>query len=171
MTDKYSSFFEELAKPTTPTKKSENDKQIYNPIARQQEAEQQQRAVHQAHQEAILKAGQLRDKITKGVQEAKEPLFLLLQAIECISLITGDNLYLEQNEANLIAIYGIGLQHTAPLKLELEQVTGRLTMLNRSQLTQTETTETLQRIKTAIKAHERRQAELIELIANSKLIS
>lgn len=79
---------------------------IYNPLGKQREAEQQQMAVYTAYQEAIIKSGTLRSDLTKGIQEGQDPCSLLLKAIECISLITGDKVFYDINYKNIKLICG-----------------------------------------------------------------
>ena len=74
---------------------------IYNPTASQRDAEAKQNAVWKAYQEAISKAGQLMNEITKGVQSGENTEDLLLKAIECISLTTGDKVFYEINKDKL----------------------------------------------------------------------
>jgi len=66
-----------------------------------EDAMAKQLEVYAAHQDAIIKAGQLTSDITKGIQSGEKPEILLLKAIECISLITGDKLFYELNKGNL----------------------------------------------------------------------
>ena len=76
-----------------------NDTQcIYNPVA-------QQRAVYAAYQDAIIKSETLRSEITKGIQTREDPIDILLKAIECISLITGDKVFYALNEKNVKMTY------------------------------------------------------------------
>ena len=79
---------------------------IYNPVAAQKETEAQQREAWAAYQEAIVKSGELTSEITKGIQAGEKPEVLLLKAIECISLITGNKLFYELNRENIKKIYG-----------------------------------------------------------------
>jgi len=80
--------------------KTENTQNIYNPVSAQREAEAKQNAVWQAYQEAIKKAGQLTGEITKGIQSGEKTEDLLLKAIECISLMTGDKIFYEINNSH-----------------------------------------------------------------------
>ena len=79
-----------------------------------EEAAAKQLEVYAAHQDAIRKAGQLTNEITKGIQAGQNPLNLLLKAIKCISLMTGDNLFYEQNKSDLKNIYGINMPEEFP---------------------------------------------------------
>ena len=109
--------------------------------------------------EAIAKSERLRVEITKGIQAGESQTRLLLKAIECISLITGDKPFLEQNRKDLITIYGIGLNDAVPLAIVLAEVEQRLTMLTRPEL-EREPEDDRARIRRAIVAHENRIAEL-----------
>jgi hypothetical protein len=73
------------------------------------EATVKQLEVYTAHQEAIIKSGQLANEITKGIQAGEKIENLFLKAIECISLITGNSLFYEQNKNNLKNINGIDI--------------------------------------------------------------
>lgn len=161
--------------PTTPEQpalqqKYEHDisstkdaKTRYNPIARQKEAEEQQKEVYKSHQEAMHKAGQCKADINIGILSAESPLILLLKAIECISLMTGDKLFLEQSQANLWAIYGAGLLEPVELELELAKIQKQLQMLQRPEL-DSEPADNRERIQQAIKWHRQREAHLLELL-------
>lgn len=81
---------------------------IYSPLARQREAERQQCAMYSAYQEAIIKSEILRNEITKGIRAGQEPCNLLLKAVECISLITGDEVFLKLNRETMKMKYGSG---------------------------------------------------------------
>jgi hypothetical protein len=83
-----------------------NTQHLYNPVSAQREAEAKQTAAWKAHQEAIVKAGQLTSDITKGIQSGEKIEILFLKAIECISLITDDRLFYELNKNNLKNMYG-----------------------------------------------------------------
>ena len=79
-----------------------------------EEAAAKQLEVYAAHQEAIMKSGQLASDITKGVQAGEKLENLFLKAIECISLMTGNSLFYELNKSNLKHIYGIDIE-SAPI--------------------------------------------------------
>lgn len=128
-----------------------------------QEAETQHREVYRAHQDAIRRAGILRADITKGIQAAESPHTLLLKAIECISLMTGDSLFHSQNKANMGAVYGMGLMEPEPLKKELQEVRWRLEMLTRPEL-DSEPADSRARIDQAIKAHRQREAQILKIL-------
>ena len=81
---------------------TEDARGIYNPVASLREAEEKQTAVWKAYQDAIHKAGTLTSEITKGIQNGEKPEVLLLKAVECISLMTGDKVFYE-NAARKLA--------------------------------------------------------------------
>jgi len=72
-----------------------------------EEAAAKQLEVYAAHQDAILKAGQLTNDITKGIQAGQNPFNLLLKAVKCISLMTGNDIIYDQAKDDIKKIYGI----------------------------------------------------------------
>lgn len=58
------------------------------------------------YQQNIQRAGTLRTDITKGIQNGEDPLALLLKAVECISLMTGDTAIYAKSKEDLLAVYG-----------------------------------------------------------------
>ena len=78
-------------------------------------------ATYKKQQENIRRAGQLRAEINKDIQ-AGEPIYkVLLKAIECISLMTGDRVFYDINKNNLQTIYGILGEPTA-IEIERQEV-------------------------------------------------
>lgn len=136
---------------------------VYNPISSQREAEERHRAVYAAHQEAIHKAGQCRADINKGILSGESPFDLLLKAIECIALMTGEPLFYNQNREQIKSIYGAGLLEALPLEWELDEIQTRLKMLQRPEL-EAEPPDSRERIKQAIKWHTQREAHLLKLL-------
>lgn len=87
-------------------KRAEQAEQLkYNPIGKQREAEEQQRAVYNEHQANISKAGQLRASINIDIKQGEETYNILLKALECISLMTGDKLFYDANKERLQRLY------------------------------------------------------------------
>lgn len=101
-------------------------------------------AGYREQQENIRRAKQLRADINKSIP-AGEPIYkVLLKAIECISLMTGEKLFYDMNKENLQTIYGI---------LGEPEVQQRLNSLKAANERE-EAPEAKRRIKNAIKAHE-----------------
>lgn len=108
--------------------------------------------VYKEQQENIRRAGQLKAKINKGIQ-AGEPIYkLLLKAIECVSLMTGDKLFYDMNKSNLQTIYGI-LGEPAAIEIERQEAEQRLKRLMAA-YEQEQPADAKRRIKNAIKAHQ-----------------
>lgn len=67
--------------------------------------EDQQRRAQAAgwkeYQENIIKAGQLRNEINKGIAAGEDTAGLLLKALECISRMTGDQAFYTVNKRKL----------------------------------------------------------------------
>lgn len=109
-------------------------------------------------------SGQLQAAILKGIQ-AGEPLYsLFLQAARAISLMTGDQVFYNQVEADILAIYGAGLLQAEPLRKDLEDTRERLQRLRKSQERERDP-DTRERIKAAISAHESKVDELESILA------
>lgn len=86
--------------------------------------------VYKAQGAASSKCAELRTEIVKDIRGGKEPEGVLLKAIECISLITGDTAFREEARRDIVNVYGWGLDKAAPLRQEREEIRGRLKRLN-----------------------------------------
>lgn len=64
------------------------------------------RQMYATYQQNIKRAGTLRSELTLGIQRGEDPLALLLKAVECISLMTGDTVIYAQSKADIRAVYG-----------------------------------------------------------------
>ena len=82
-----------LKRPTSDEKGKGNIKPLVNKENVIEALQERLAGAYKEHQENIKRVEQLRTDINKGVQ-AGEPIYkLLLKAIECISLMTGDTAY------------------------------------------------------------------------------
>lgn len=143
----------------------------YNPLERQQqqdrEAEERARQVYRTYQDNIKLSGELQTAILKGLKSGADITDLFLKACKAISLMTSNGVFYTQTEADLKAIYGIGLKQPGAIQKELNEVRQRLTMLTRPELQQ-EPEDSRSRINRAIKAHQDREKQLIELLKAGK---
>lgn len=119
--------------------------------------------MYKDYQNNIKAAGQLRTEILKGTRAAEDSLSLLLKACKCISCMTGDKLFYEQIEADVVSIYGLGLGEPEPIRKELEEVRIRLGKLQEAAERETHT-DSKARIAAAIKSHKQREAYLQGLL-------
>lgn len=103
-----------------------------------------------AYQANTLKAELHKAEITKGIIAGESPYKLLLKAIECISLMTGEPAYYEHNRANIISIHG--LLDPEPRQIELEEIQARLNKLEEAATQEPGNS----RIQAAIKEHQSR---------------
>ena len=110
----------------SPEKDAKTNKIITNIITRDRADITRARAVYSEYQENIKHAGELRTDIIKGIKRAEEPADLLLKAIECISLMTGDRALYIQAEQDIQTIYGHILGQPAPLNMELAELDTRI---------------------------------------------
>ena len=131
------------------------------------DAERQERArlreMYATYQENIKLSGSLRADILKGIQRGQEPLALLLKAVECISLMTGDTVIHTQAKEDILAIYGWGLGEPEPLHTELKNAYNRLERLKRA----TVPPEEEARLQRAIRSHEEYIESLRSAIARA----
>lgn len=119
--------------------------------------------VYRTYQENIKRSGQLQTDILKGARAGEDICSLFLKAVQAISLMTSNTVFYSQLEEDIKTIYGRGLQEPAPLLLEIQQAQTRLNKLREAEQRETEP-DSLQRIRSAIKAHESKIAELKALI-------
>ena len=120
--------------------------------------------VYRTYQENIKRSGQLQTDILKGVQAGEDIYSLFLKAVQAISCMTSNKTFYSQVEADLISIYGIGLQQPAPLKLELMGTQKRLDRLREAEQRE----PNIDSIKRAITAHQNRIVELEKQIAKAQ---
>ena len=141
-----------LKRPTSDEKGKGNIKPLVNKENVIEALQERLAGTYKEHQENIKRVEQLRTDINKGVQ-AGEPVYkLLLKAIECISLMTGDKTFYDMNKENLQTIYGI-LGEPEAVEMERQEVQQRLNNL-KAAYEREEQAEVKRRIKNAIKAHQ-----------------
>ena len=132
-------------------------------LQREQEDHKRTLEVYREYQTNIKRSGQLRTDILRGVRAGEAPQALLLKAVECISLMTGDRLFYSQIQQDLKAVWGEGFLDRIPLEWELEEVQRRLKNMLEA-LDRETPPDSKERIQRAIEAHRRRKIELEELI-------
>ncbi len=136
---------------------------------KQEQAEHERTlAIYREYQHNIKESGSLRTAILKGAKVGEPPVALLLKAVKCISLMTGDTVFYSQLEGDIVSIYGAGLQEPEPLELELKGVQERLQNLQKALERDTEPADSKQRIERAIQAHRDRESQLKGLIETGK---
>ena len=120
--------------------------------------------VYRTYQENIKRSEQLQTDMLKGARAGEDIYSLFLKAVQAISCMTSNKTFYSQVEADLISIYGIGLQQPAPLKLELMDTQKRLDRLREAEQRE----PNIDSIKRAISAHQNRIAELEKQIAKAQ---
>lgn len=73
--------------------------------------------LYRQEQENIKKAGDFIPEITKGILAADNPLNLLLKAINCIGLMTGNKVFYNQSLTDIKTVYGIGLHDPQAIEM------------------------------------------------------
>lgn len=133
-------------------------------LNKQQENNAKTAEMYRFYQENISRSQTMTAELLKGVHAGEDSHLLLLKATKIISMMTGNNLIYEQLEADLKSIYGAGLLEPYPLELELKQIQGRLEKLQEAEQREGEPEASKQRIRNAITAHEKRGADIRELL-------
>ena len=123
--DDTATFKAKKGKCTTPPEKTPETSVITNLMKRDRAEVARAKAVYSEYQQNIRNAGDLRTDIIKGIQRAEDPAGLLLKAMECISLMTGDKVIYTQAKADIKQAYGYTLGQPAPLEKKLEEKTAR----------------------------------------------
>lgn len=121
-------------------------------------------AICREYQQNIKTSSQLQTELLKGARAGEDIYSLFLKAVQAISCMTSNKTFYSQVEADLISIYGIGLQQPAPLKLELMDTQKRLDRLREAEQRE----PNIDSIKRAITAHQNRIAELEKQIAKAQ---
>jgi len=130
-------------------------------LDRQREREDHQRSLeaYRAYQENTKRSEQLQSEILKGIKAGEDVYSLFLKAAKAIALMTSNSLFYSQAEADLIAIYGRGLQEKPPLQRELQEAQKRLQRLLEAEQRE-QPPDSKERIHRAIEAHRKTIAEL-----------
>lgn len=137
--------------------------QLYLQAKREENEKEKLRQIYSACQQKIERAAGLREDILKGLKTGQDLEEILLSALECISLMTGDATFSRQGKADLVAVYGWGLGQQKSTALDLEEARGRLAKLKRPELTAEEVPQEIQRqIRKAVKRHEELISKLEE---------
>lgn len=162
----------ELVKsPQRATEKATDTEQAGRLLAqyKQEQAERERTLeAYRDYQRNIKESKGLRTEILKGIKAGEPPIALLLKAIKCISLMTGEAAFYSQIEGDVASIYGAGLLEREPLELELRGVQGRLQNLQKALERGTEPADSRQRIERAIQAHRARESQLKSMIETGK---
>lgn len=134
-------------------------------------AYQKERADHERilqvckdYQHNTREAEGLTTAILKGARAGEPPVTLLLKAVKCIGLMTGETVTYSQLEEDIKSVYGVGLLEPEPLRMELEEVKGRLQKLQNALERDTEPEDSKKRIQAAIEAHKARANQLEKLL-------
>lgn len=138
--------------PKTATEGKKEVLPVYRKLQREQDEYKRLVEAYGTYQQHIKMAGDLRTQILKGSGTGEPATALLLKAVQCISLMTGDMLFSEQVKSDLITIYGKGLLESVPIEWEIDEVKGRLSKLQQAVKIEANT-DNKKRMGNAIQAH------------------
>ena len=133
--------------------------------AQERRTDEQERALEicREYQANTRRSEAAQTAILKGLQSGGNPYRLLLTACECIGSLTSNKAFSEMARADIKAIHGVGLAEPEALEMELEDIQTRLAMLTRTEL-DTEPDDSRRRIDSAIRAHRKRQTEIVSFL-------
>lgn len=161
--DRVNSLKNDLKGNTRDTREISTSTKQYFLINKEKEALERANKIYETYQDNIKKSEMLISDILNDIKLGQNPYNLLLKAIECISLMTGNPYYYNQSKDDLQAIYG-ALGYKTPVEQEAQEVQERLKNLIKALDRETDTNNK-ERIKKAIKAHKERQDQLLKLIS------
>lgn len=131
-------------------------------------AEQQKQSPQRqdSYSENIKQSEQLRRKINLDIQQGKELYKILLDALQCISLMAGEPEFFESNKRQLQA-QALALGEPSAISIEVEAIESRVVRM-KAYLEGVICTDERQRVRTAIQRHEKRKEAIIKLTPGSK---
>lgn len=135
---------------------------------REREDREKTRKAYSSYQRNIREAGNLRTEILNGVKTGEPAAAILLKAVKCIALMTGDTVFSNQAEGSIKSVYGAGLLERTIIDSEIRETQERLQRLQEALQRETEPQESRERIRQAIQAHKARIEELSEMKKNGK---
>ena len=121
----------------------------------------------QAYQKNIRQAEVLEEEVMRGAREGENVFLLLLKTARAVSLMTGSDVFAQQVETSIKAVYGEALGERAPLELELEETRERLARIRAAE-SQCQEMEIKQAMSNAIRAHESRVQALEKRISDGE---
>lgn len=145
-----------------------NEEAALTPRKERQRDALRAKAIYKEYGEAIRESDQIRAEIMQGLKQGTAPEILLLKAMKCISVITGDRLFYEQGKSYIQTVNGGALLHPEPLRMELEEATQRLTKLEAAAGSDQIPPEAAERINNAIAAHKRRIEYISRLLEEAR---
>lgn len=118
---------------------------------------------YQAYQHNIRQAETLQEEVMRGAREGENICLLLLKTARAVSLMTGSDVFANQVEMSIKAVYGEALGEKAPLEMELRSTEERLERI-RAASDSCPDPDIRQAMLNAVRAHELRVASLKERI-------
>ena len=126
----------------------------YHSIEMEKKQREQTRQMYADYQKNIRESEKIMGEITKGIISGTDPAQLLLQAIEIISHLTGDEHFHATNRENMKTVYG-ATGNKFFSEMELDETRQRLSRMEEA-LTRESDRDSRTRISRAITAHQAR---------------
>ena len=149
---------------TTP----QGQEKVHTTLQLKQEDHRKAAAAYDTYQENIKRAGILRAEILKGVRAGEPPTALLLKAVKCISLMTGEKVFYDQIRGDVLTIWAEGLQDETALEMKLQDVEGRLKKIEEALKREDLQGGDRERIQKAAEQHQKQKEALEKTIEQQK---
>lgn len=125
--------------------------------------EKSDREIYRAYLDNTRKSEELQCEIMKGAREGEDVCVLLVKACRAISAMTGSNVFAEQVERSLRAVYGEALEVHRPLEVELKEAEERVEKIRAAEAT-CEESDLKEAMHNAVRSHEARIQHLKDLL-------
>ena len=129
--------------------------------------EKSDREVYRAYLDNTRRSEELQCEIMKGAREGEDVCSLLLKACRAISAMTGSDVFAQQVERSLRAVYGEALEVRKPLEVELKETEERLEKIRKAEELSDES-DMKEAMHNAVRSHEAKIRHLKEALENSK---
>lgn len=128
------------------------------------------REIYRVYLDNTRKSEELQCEIMKGAREGEDVCLLLLKACRAISAMTGSEVFAQQVERSLRAVYGESLDVRMPLEIELKEAEKRLELIRQAEET-TEESDLKEAMHNAVRSHQQKIQHLREAIAKNEAAS
>ncbi|MBR2288328.1 MAG: hypothetical protein IJ865_08775 [Clostridia bacterium] len=119
------------------------------------------REIYRAYLDNTRKSEELQCEIMKGAREGEDPCSLLVKACRAISAMTGSEVFTQQVERSLRAVYGESLDVKIPLEMELKETEARLERIRKAEA-ETDESDLREAMHNAVRSHEAKVRQLRE---------
>lgn len=148
-------------------KKEEDIKRQVNTITEIQDRNEITKRILLKYERNTRKASLLKADVMKDIKQGLPLPEVILKLAKIVSNLTGEEVFYNTIEGDIMAIYGEALHHEEVLEIKLNDLQERLNKLHKAMEAEHDRS-TLQRIRRAIEWHRKEEARIKNLITASK---